>query len=278
MKKQCISEDSKWKQAFDIERSKSKALTEEYESLQKEAAAEWNFRQMDLVRQIDLFEKKILKIQTENRLLYVEKNELEKKLEASYRFAKKSFDEILELVKTKNLNFDKNFKIEKILLEVLDHLKVPKKQDLKYSPTEITQTSDYSRVIHISDIAASIAKGASITASTSSLSHFLEDTYKQTSSKFTTPVPPHNPPSIPSSAPLPQRRQIISKKPLEDTFRTISDYQGSLMDSFATVHELPLCIESSVSTIFPPLESEMPNYSPLKDPRLSFVRYIDEDF
>ncbi|OMJ94952.1 hypothetical protein SteCoe_1813 [Stentor coeruleus] len=278
MKKQCISEVSKWKQAFDNERARSKALTEEYESLQKEAATEWNFRQMDLVRQIDLFEKKVLKIQTENKLLYAEKNELEKQIESSYKIAKKGFNQILELVKSLNLNFDKNFKIEKILFEVLDHLKLPKKEDLKCSPSEITQTSDYSRVVHISDIAASIVKGPSITASTSSLSHFLEDTYKQTSSKFPTPTPPHTPPSIPTSIPLPQRRQIISKKPLEDTFRTISDYQGSLMDSFATIHELPLCIENSVSTIFPNLESEMPNFSPQKDHRLSFVRYIDDDF
>jgi hypothetical protein len=261
---------SKWMELYTQESSKIRREKQRLEALQTEAAKEWNSRQMDLVKQLDLFEARTQTLAKQSREKYLEREDMAQGLEKLAKIAEKMFGEIGERLKEERMKFETQMKVEKTLHEFLEMLQKCGKSGHKSLQSQNTDASDYLRpgkddeLFHARPL-------ESDRMSASSLSYFLEDTYQKTLGKD----------SIFGRNKREGENKAHAKKPSIDTFRTNSEVHEELMDSFVTINEeSPISeidsnaghiivekldlfendrrssFENTVSTIFPPIEQE----------------------
>lgn len=266
LKSLCFAVISKSNQAYEFEAMKNQKIEEKFGQIQQEAAQEWNSRQLGLIHRIELLEKQAKQHEFHIQTLCQEKSELQNSTADLQKSIQKSFNEITQKLKNPSINFETQFQIEKNMLDILDLFEKNKKSEFETLQSKNFQCAEYNKVINITEFNIDQSRGLCKTNSLSSLSNFLEETYNSKSFQKNIDFPNDSFPKNPS---------FHERLPSNDTFRTQFDENISLSDSFTTIKELPNYLETTVSTIFPPID--LPDrQSPLNFNKFRYNLYKSE--
>ena len=267
IKNLCFTIFSKWNQAYEYEVMKNNSIQKEFLQIQREAAKEWNTRQLELIQKIEILEKEKYR---EVHLKAIHKDSIDSysAMSETYKFTRKYCNEIIEKLKTDNIQFEIQFTIEKKLLEVLEILEKSSNLLANTFQDKKTESLEYNKVIKLSNFSKlELSRGSCETGSMSSLSIFLEDTYKKKSlkskaekkenlehlesfenfesfekiSKVAKVAKPEKVEKLNKVLKIEKDiKSGVSQKfsalvPSTDTFRTHPDFNFSLSDSFTTI-------------------------------------------